>query len=511
MTLPANNTTISMSNINTELGAVGNSTVTGTNMLRSLNDFPVRYLTPGTGKTINTTASSLINMSDLNTAQVREIIGRLSAGAAGTALNWYASAVDAEGDIYILWATSSAAATFYAGKYSPQLNYFYWMKTITFNNANGSAATSITSSAAVQVSLDDRDNVIFKFSTYYVAKFAFFKPYAVAFSSDGTYLWQSDSTAGAYSISTGGTGVLKNGTVYNLTEFLMPGSNFAPGSVINNINSLTGALVANNTYAITNYSGGYSAFAGRKDQSNAYICGFGTNTTTYGIISQYSSSDTIAWSRRADAQSVFINGCVDSAGNVWAVGTTAAAAATSAPILIIKINSSGTLLFSRTITYAVNTNLPKAFCDTADNIYVVSTMIGNTTVNTNICISSLNSTGTARWHRSIRASTLATSTRNDTNCGEVSGNKLIVPAYWSNATVIQGITVHLNSSTGSTAGTYGNNVLTALTPTVTSNAAGFTTLTTVTGTLTGLSTTASANVNQAANSTPATITFNNIT
>lgn len=515
MALPANTTAITFANINTELGAVGNSTVSAANMTRSLNDAAVRYLTPGTGKTISTTFNSAISMDNLSTARLREFVASI-----GTTLRVFSTEPNSYGDMYVAFAAPTGSI--YVGKYSPQLNYFHWMQTVTFNNARGTSFIGINTSS-LQLFVDSNDRLIVKFNFYYTAKFTVIRPHLVCFDTNGNFLWQLGDNAGSvFTAIVGVTGI--DSAVYNQTKILHKGNEGTTSSSLNIIESSNGQLISNNSISVTNYANTtVLSCVGTPGQTNGYVVGSTSNVSYFGAVWKINSSGTIDWSRRqgTTANSYFNAGAVDSAGNVWAVG--AANAAGPSPTLyhptitLYKINSSGTFLFSRNIAYAANVGAPKISIDINDNVYIYGLSTGNTTVNTNIVVSSFNSSGTARWHRSIRAAAIIGGVNGLTSLSAaagpyLSGSRIAIPFVVGNATnSYAGSTIHLNSSTGSTTGTYGITSLVSITPTITSNATGFTTLVSITSSLSSSPTGTTANVSSTTNTTPQAITFNYIT
>lgn len=491
MVLPANTTAITFADINTELGAVGNSTVAAANMPRDLNDIAVRNITPGTGKTISTTQGTAISMDNLSTGRLREFMSVLNANSASYIIG--ASAPDAEGNIYSLIAPPAATTTLYLLKYNPQMNVIIWGRSITYNNANGSSYNSLIYGSCT-INVSGTGNLYIRFNQYYVAKFGILAPFYMGFDSDGNLLWQSTSLATGTSITTAGHRKWDIG-VYNNSELVLAPSY---GARLNFINASSGALISNVGYAVTNYATpDIINVGGRSNQSNIYAVGYATNTNQYGIVSQFNTSQTINWTRRIDTANTWIEDVVvDSAGSPFVVVRPIASPTLA---VVIKINAAGTLQWSRRLTFPANITHVTITNDISDNLYVLAGAVANTTVNGAFFVSSLTSAGASRWHRRITSSTTTNTFYSGTIYSSssrfnITGNRLLIPIATSST---NGAMWHANTGTPTT-GTFAGYTIAAITVTVgTANATGYTDLTTLTGTVTGNTATAMANVNVA--------------
>jgi len=513
MTLPANSATITFANIATELGALGNTTVSASLQTISLNDPPIRYLGAGSGHTINSTPSSQISMGDLSTAYLREFFT-----VWGVGYLVLAEAVDSQGNIIVLFAnTTTVTNGVQIAKYSPQLNYFYWMNTITFNNANSTSATNLYGNYA-QVYIDDSDNIYVRLIYEYPSKYSYLLPGLIKFNSSGTYQWQTGALAQTTSVILGGQSGNRNATVYGSNNIIVTSGTFGSPS-INIVNTASGVATSNNTWNVST-SSATSAYiysvASAPTQSNAIICGYFSNTTNaYGCFSQISTTPSINWTRSITTPyTTIVDSAVDSSGNhyVLIVPYGGITAATFANLIIMKVNSSGTFQWSTSVTYSTAIDYPTLSSDINGNIYATA-YSANASGNSSLFVSSFTNAGVANWHRLVSASTgtqLFYSVGNYSR-PSVSGNRLCLPFYTYNGSTYTYGTAHINTSTGSGAGTYGNFKIAATTPTVTSSPTGYTSLNTQTGTLTGVATANAANCTVAANATPASWTFTYIT
>jgi len=475
MTLPANSATITFANIATELGALGNTTVSASLQKRSLNDPPIRYLGAGSGHTINSTPSSQISMGDLSTAYLREFFT-----AWGVSDFVLAEAVDSQGNIIVLFAnTTTVTNGVQIAKYSPQLNYFYWMNTITFNNANGTSATALYGNYA-QVYIDDSDNIYVCLVYQYPSKFSYLLPGLIKFNSSGTYQWQTGALAQTASlfvaVGASSDSGNRNATVYGSNNIIVTSGTFGSPS-INIVNTASGVATSNNTWNVSTSSANSAyiySVASAPTQSNAIICGYFSNTTNaYGCFSQISTTPSINWTRSITTPfTTIVDSAVDSSGNhyVLIVPYAGISATTFADLIIMKVNSSGTFQWSTSVTYSTAIDYPTLSSDINGNIYATA-YSANASGNVSLFVSSFTNAGVANWHILVSAST---GTQQFYSVGyysrpSVSGNRLCLPFYTYNGSTYTYGTAHINTSTGSAAGTYGIYKIAATTPTVTSS------------------------------------------
>ena len=496
MALPANTTAISFANINTELGAVGNSTVSAANMPRSLNDDGIRRLAPGPGKTISTTSGTAISMDNLSSAYLREYMAVI------TNANYEigAAACDAFGNIYAIMTIVTSLGATYLIKYNPQSNVVLWGRTITFNNSRGGSYISLAGGGGNAIKVENSGDVIVRLNVYYTAKYTFFAPLIISVSSNGDLLWQnSDCNAG--SVISGSAPMRSDIACYNSDSVIAHlGDITTTTGRINFINASSGASLANTTYGITNYTSPLLYGIGSKPhQSNVYVVGYATNTNVFGVISQIDANRNITWTRRINVSNTYITDVtVGSDGSPyfisWQTGL-------STSIFVVKVNTSGTLQWSRQITYPANVSGTGILTnDASDNLYMVILGASNTTANGWHFVSSLNSSGGSRWHRRITTATTANTFVTSGAMGRpsITGNRLIVPILHTSS---NGAFWYANTG-GPTTGSFGGFSITTITPTVGStNATNYTTLTALTGTLTGANSVIMPNVSLASTTT----------
>ena len=503
MVLPANNVAKSISDINVELGAVGNSSVASTNILRSLNEDAVRRLAPGPGKTISTTSGAAISFDDLSSAYLREYLNRtVNSGLYRVG----SEACDEAGNIYSLWTITTASGPYHFVKYNPQSNVIIWARTIAFNNARGSSFTGLNNSSTT-INVGNNGKVFVRVTASYQAKYIFYYPLIVAFDKDGTFLWQTLDLYSTSNITAASISFKPDLAIYNNDGLILQSGNITiPSTLINLINASSGAVIANVALNITNYTTVqlYSC-GGKPTQSNVYTVGSATNTNIFGVITQINTSGGINWIGRLTNSNTFVHDVtVGSDGSPYFVSRQASLPSS---IFIIKTNSGGSVTWSRQITYPSNNTPVCLLSDTSDNLYAVSYAAANTTANGALFVSSLSSSGTSRWHRRVTSGSTANAFYEVGIPGRpnITGNRLLVPMCF--ATAANDAVWHANTG-GPTTGTYLGYAVSTITPTVGStNATGYTSLTTLSGSLTGANTTLLPNLNISTTTTnPITIT-----
>lgn len=141
--------------------------------------------------------------------------------------------------------------------------------------------------------------------------------------------------------------------------------------------------------------------------NNLYAAGFTASQGAggnEGLIVKYNSSGTLQWQRSLGGANseIFYGITVDSASNVYVVGSTASQGAGADDLLLAKYSSAGAIQWQRSLGGA-NSDVGAAVAvDNNDNIYVTGISIG--TGNQEILVAKFNNSGVAQWYKTIPSS-----------------------------------------------------------------------------------------------------------
>ena len=122
-----------------------------------------------------------------------------------------------------------------------------------------------------------------------------------------------------------------------------------------------------------------------------------------GLIAKYNSAGTLQWDRTlgGTGSDVFNGVAVDSANNIIAVGVTTSAGAGGNDCLIARYNSSGTLLWQRTLGGTGSDFFNGVAVDSASNIIAIGVTTSDGAGNNDGLIAKYNSSGTPLWRRTL--------------------------------------------------------------------------------------------------------------
>jgi len=122
------------------------------------------------------------------------------------------------------------------------------------------------------------------------------------------------------------------------------------------------------------------------------------------LIAKYDSSGTLLWDRTlggAGNDDIFHSAAVDSADNIIAVGQTNSDGAGGLDALISKYDSSGTLIWDRTLGGTGGDLFYSAAVDSADNIIAVGYTASDGAGNNDCLIAKYDSSGALLWDRTL--------------------------------------------------------------------------------------------------------------
>lgn len=140
---------------------------------------------------------------------------------------------------------------------------------------------------------------------------------------------------------------------------------------------------------------------------NIYLTGFTEEATTAGgsdvLLVKLDTSGTLQWQRILGGASNEIGKGVttDSAGNVYVCGETESTGQGDSDVILAKYNSSGTIQWQRSLGAAFNDEGFSMSVDSLDNVYVAGKMRTGQFADYNAFLAKYNSSGTLQWQREL--------------------------------------------------------------------------------------------------------------
>ena len=138
---------------------------------------------------------------------------------------------------------------------------------------------------------------------------------------------------------------------------------------------------------------------------NIIVAGYTTSSGSGGsdfLIAKYNSSGTLQWQKTLGGtlSDVAFSVAIDSSGNIIVAGYTASSGSGGNVVLIAKYNSSGTLQWQKTLGGTGNEIVYSFAIDSSDNI-IVAGYIDDSTGSIDILIAKYNSSGSLLWQKTL--------------------------------------------------------------------------------------------------------------
>ena len=142
------------------------------------------------------------------------------------------------------------------------------------------------------------------------------------------------------------------------------------------------------------------------DNDNLYACGSGGNPSDAFIVKYNASpNNVIQWQKNISRGSTYYEAieslAVDTSGNVYGVGYSNPNSGGDG--VLLKFNSSGALQWSKYIGNTGERSTYGVACDRQDNVYVIGNDKTNQSPYRDVLIVKVNSSGTVQWKRSLGA------------------------------------------------------------------------------------------------------------
>jgi len=331
----------------------------------------------------------------------KKLMGISSAGASGESY-WinllggtgsdvaYGVAVDSSDNIIMVGSTTSDGAgneDFLIAKYTPS-GTLLWDKTL------GGAASDV----GIAVAIDSSDNIVVL--GYTASDGVGANDFLIAkYTPSGTLLW--DKTLG-----TSGADAAFGVAIDSSDNIVVVGYSilsFVANLIVAKYDP-SGTPLWDRTLRGTNADVALGVTTDSSD--NILIVGY-TQSDGAGsqdlLLAKYDPSGTLLWDRTLGGTLSEIGRgvAIDSSGNIVVVGQVQSDGAGGLDFLIAKYNPSGTLLWDKTLGNAGTQNAQAVVIDSSDNIIVVGYYEITVNVNSNIIVAKYNSSGTLLWDKTL--------------------------------------------------------------------------------------------------------------
>ena len=295
----------------------------------------------------------------------------------GNTLRATASGALADGDTTIVNTDGTVSAVAQTGE-------AYWIATFGTDGTTFGRDIAIDSSGNVYVTGYTGSSGAGS-NDFFIAKY----------SASGTIQWQR--TLGASSNDTGAAiTVDSSGNVY------VAGTTFSPDTILIAKYNNSGTIQWQKTLG---GSGDHRTYDIAVDSSgNAYVTGkyYESGVGSGILLAKYNSSGNLQWQKRTSGGTEDIGHSIklDSSGNIYIVGQTRTNA-TYHDILVIKLDSSGSVIWDRAITSASNNSDvgEGVAIDSSGNVYVTGKINDGGAIK--LFVAKFNSSGTIQWQRTL--------------------------------------------------------------------------------------------------------------
>jgi hypothetical protein len=228
------------------------------------------------------------------------------------------------------------------------------------------------------------------------------------YDSSGVLQWQKYLRSGGAGFAndySGGVAVDSSGNVYTSAEILIGSTAAFSATKFDS----SGTLVWSRALNSTGNNEGATSIA-LDSSANVYVGGYSNvSTDTYLQLAKYSSAGTFSWQRRLGTTSALSGSygvAVDSSGNVYAAGYTTVSG--SQRLLVTKYNTSGTFQWVRSLGNSFTSTAFSIALDSSSNVYVGGSAYDSGTGIEAGLIAKYDTSGNLLWQRTL---TRGTSTR----------------------------------------------------------------------------------------------------
>jgi hypothetical protein len=224
--------------------------------------------------------------------------------------------------------------------------------------------------------------------------------YVAKFNSSGETQWVNylGNTSEYTNASAKGVAVDSSGNVYVVGQGGYPGNTRYFAVKFNSSGTVQWNKFSDNGSPYSGYMGGIAV----DSSGNVHLSGAIADSSSHKfLVVKLNSSGNLVWQRRLgsnSATSIATSCALDSSGNVYVTGTTDVSSVKN--FLTAKWDSSGNLQWQRTFDAQQSDWAKSIAVDSSSNVYVVG-ITNEGTNNTNIASIKYNSSGALQWQRSL--------------------------------------------------------------------------------------------------------------